>query len=71
MQTYKYRCRTCGRHFEINSADPDNEQDPECPYCQSEDIELNLSSFFGRAIKTTLDTNAVPAGNCGSPGPFS
>ena len=71
MHAYQYRCRTCGRHFEITNSDSDNEQDPECPYCQSEDIELNLSSLFGRAIKTTLAASAAPAGNCGSPGPFS
>jgi putative FmdB family regulatory protein len=72
MHTYKYRCRTCGRHFEITNSDSDSEQDPECPYCQSKDVELNLSSLFGRVIKITLTHKAAaPAGNCGSPGPFN
>jgi putative FmdB family regulatory protein len=71
MHTYQYRCRTCGRHFEITSSDSESEQVPECPYCQSKDIELNLSSLFGRAKKTTPVAEMAPAGNCGSPGPFS
>jgi len=71
MHTYQYRCRTCGRHFEITNADLESEQNSECPYCQSKDIELDLSSLFGRATKTTQATRMAPAGNCGSPGPFS
>jgi putative FmdB family regulatory protein len=71
MRTYEYRCRTCGRHFEITNSDSESEQTPECPYCQSRDIELNLSSLFGRAKKTTTVARAETADNCGSPGPFS
>ena len=71
MHTYQYRCRTCGRHFEITPSNSDNEQNSECPYCQSKDIELDLSSLFGRATKTTVTAETEPAGNCGSPGPFS
>jgi putative FmdB family regulatory protein len=71
MRTYQYRCRTCGRHFETDSSDSDNEQGPECPYCQSKDIELKLSSLFGLVKKTVPVTTTAPAGNCGSPGPFS
>ena len=72
MHTYQYRCRTCGRHFEITNSDSDREQNSESPYCQSKDIELNLSSLFGRAVKTALAAKAEePTGNCGSPGPFS
>ncbi len=71
MRTYQYRCRTCGRHFEITNSDSDSEQGPECPYCQSKDIELKLSSLFSWAKKAPPPAKAAPSGNCGSPGPFS
>ncbi len=71
MRTYQYRCRTCGRHFEITNSGSDSEQSLECPYCQSQDIELKLSSLFGLVKKTIPLAKAAPASNCGSPGPFS
>jgi len=71
MHTYQYRCRTCGRHFEVNSSNSESEQGPECPYCQSTDCELNLSSLFAPEKKFDKPPKLATASNCGSPGPFS
>ena len=71
MRTYQYRCRTCGRHFEITNSNSDTEQDPECPYCHSRDSELNLSSLFAPQEKRPATTRMATTSNCGSPGPFS
>jgi|GEM_PF-4868522 len=43
MRTHQYRCRTCGRHFEMTISDSECEQVPECPYCQGQDIDMKLA----------------------------
>ena len=75
MRRYEYRCQTCGRHFKITSSDSEDEQAPECPNCQSQDIEFKLSSLFvpeerPNPAATLARTSVAIAGNCGSRGPF-
>ena len=71
MHTYEFRCRTCGRHFEVPDLDSETDQVPECPYCHSRDAELKLSSLFAPKEKLSAEVSVADAGNCGSPGPFS
>ena len=71
MVTYEFRCRTCGRHFELTEAMAESEQLPECPYCHSRDAELKLSSLFAPKEKLSAEVSEADASNCGSPGPFS
>jgi len=75
MPNYQFRCRSCGRHFELTTSNSDDDKGPECPYCQSQDVELKLSSLFVtrerpvQVVATTKESST--ASNCGSPGPFS
>ena len=71
MNTYEYRCRTCGRHFKINPSNSESDQVPECPYCQSRDAELKLSSLSAPEEKIPTTASPETASYCGSPGPFS
>jgi putative FmdB family regulatory protein len=71
MRTYEFRCRTCGRHFEVPDIDSETDQVPKCPYCHSLDAELRLSSIFAPKQKNSSEVSMASTDNCGSPGPFS
>ena len=45
MPLYEYRCRVCGRSFELLRRMADADRDLECPECRSEEIERLLSTF--------------------------
>jgi putative FmdB family regulatory protein len=70
MLPLQYRCRTCGRHFEIISSNSENEKVPECPYCQSQDIEFTHYSVLTSVEKLDAAASLASASNCGSPGLF-
>jgi putative FmdB family regulatory protein len=45
MPLYEYRCRTCGKNFEILRRMSDADRDLQCPECRSEEIERLFSTF--------------------------
>ncbi len=45
MPLYEYRCRTCGRTFEMLRRMQDADRDLQCPECRSEEVERLLSTF--------------------------
>jgi len=45
MPLYEYRCRTCGKTFEMLRRMKDADQDLKCPDCLSEEVERLLSTF--------------------------
>ena len=45
MPMYEYRCRACGKSFEMLRRMQDAERDLKCPECRSEEIERLLSTF--------------------------
>ena len=45
MPLYEYRCRECGKRFEMLRRMQDADRETECPDCQSEEIERLLSTF--------------------------
>jgi putative FmdB family regulatory protein len=45
MPLYEYRCRKCGKSFEMLRRMQDADRDLECPECRSEEIERLLSTF--------------------------
>ena len=54
MPMYEYRCRTCGKMFEMLRRMQDADTGTLCPECESEEVERLLSAFA--------------AGGCGSSG---
>jgi putative FmdB family regulatory protein len=44
---YEYRCRKCGKSFEMLRRMQDADRDSKCPECQSEEVERLLSTFAG------------------------
>lgn len=53
MPIYEYACAACGHRFEtlVRSG-----SEPQCPNCQSKELEKQLSVFA-----TTASSNAAPA----------
>jgi len=45
MPLYEYRCRTCGKSFEMLQRMADADRELECPDCRSAEIERLLSTF--------------------------
>lgn len=45
MPLYDYHCGRCGKTFELLRSLQDADLDLKCPYCQSEQVERQLSSF--------------------------
>ena len=57
MPMYEYRCRECGKLFEMLRRMQDADRDLVCPDCRSQAVERMLSTFA--------------AGGCGSTGRFT
>ncbi len=45
MPMYEYRCRECGKRYEMLRRMSDADRDLKCPDCQSEHVERQLSTF--------------------------
>ncbi|MFB3827803.1 MAG: zinc ribbon domain-containing protein [Bryobacteraceae bacterium] len=45
MPIYEYRCAKCGGSFEKLRKIQDADAPTECPYCESEETERQLSTF--------------------------
>ena len=45
MPIYEYRCRECGKSFEMLRSMKEADKDLECPACHSRQVERQLSSF--------------------------
>jgi putative FmdB family regulatory protein len=45
MPLYEYRCRECGRSFEMLRRMSDADRELECPECRSKGVERQLSTF--------------------------
>jgi len=45
MPIYEYRCRTCGKTFEMLRTIQAADGDLECPGCRSSEVERQLSTF--------------------------
>ncbi len=54
MPLYEYRCRVCGKTFELLRRMQDADRDLECPDCRSREVDRQLSTFA--------------TGGCGAPG---
>jgi len=64
--TYQYRCRKCGRVFEVKASMAEKEAGlaPVCPACQAQNAEQVLSAFSILGGKTGTSSSA-PGGGCG------
>jgi putative FmdB family regulatory protein len=73
MPLYEYECRACGRHFEFLTRAG---QSPNCPACESADLQKLLSTFAVNASPNGGERASQEAvggcGMCGDPrGPGS
>ena len=53
MPMYEYRCRKCGKSFELLRRMQDADRDLECPECRSEEVERLLSTFAAGGGKSS------------------
>jgi putative FmdB family regulatory protein len=53
MPMYEYRCRKCGKSFEMLRRMQDADRDSKCPECQSEEVERLLSTFAAGGCKSS------------------
>lgn len=59
MPIFEYVCRSCQKRFEA-IVFPSTK--PECPSCQSKELDKQLSVF---AVNGKAEASAPPAGECG------
>jgi putative FmdB family regulatory protein len=45
MPLYEYRCRTCGKQFEMLRRMQDADAELQCPECWSKEVERLISTF--------------------------
>jgi putative FmdB family regulatory protein len=48
MPLFEYRCRECGRVFEVFTQRRDQNISPACPDCGKKNVDRLLSPFAGR-----------------------
>jgi putative FmdB family regulatory protein len=53
MPLYEYKCRTCGKSFELLRRMHDADGDLKCPDCESAEVERQLSTFATVGCGTT------------------
>lgn len=61
MPIFEFRCKDCGKLYEVLFKSRDEELKVACPACKSEKSEKVLSVFSGKVEKT-----AMPADPCSS-----
>lgn len=58
MPLYEYKCNSCEKTFTVLSLNTEEEKEIKCPYCQSEDVKKEISSFssfgFGSCSATSF-----------------
>ena len=53
MPLYEYKCRTCGKSFEMLRRMQDADRDLKCPDCESMEVERQISTFATGGCGTT------------------
>ncbi len=64
MPIYEYTCRRCGAEFEVLIR---GQETPQCPTCQSADLQKALSSFAVGGSGASVTSAPSPCGRCGDP----
>lgn len=66
MPLYEYACRQCGAAFELLVR---GQQTPQCPACQSTELDKALSTFAvgGAAPRAAAPAGPGACGRCGDP----
>lgn len=64
MPLYEYRCRACGRRFEVLQKMGDGAEGLECPHCGGTQIARQLSTFAAGGSSG----KSAEAVSCGAPG---
>ncbi len=61
MPIFEYRCQDCGNKFEVISF---GDQTPECPQCQTQNLQRELSTFAVGAKSSSSSVTGCGAQNC-------
>ncbi len=69
MPIFEFRCKDCGRLFEVLFKSRDEKLKVTCPACNSKKSEKVLSVFSGKIEKTSMP--ADPCSGCSSRQQFS
>lgn len=60
MPTYDFRCKDCGREFELTSSIAEREAKAVCPGCGSQAVETVFRTFsIGGVRKSTADRSGA------------
>jgi putative FmdB family regulatory protein len=66
MPTYEYRCRACGKRFELIRPRAARTQPATCPACGAEDSQLLVSACHMRSRSDTGATTRLGGSSCAS-----
>ena len=64
MPIYEYSCKGCGKQFEALVR---SDTQPQCPQCQSPDLEKLLSVFATSTTQAAPAMMPSPCAGCGHP----
>ena len=65
MPIYEYRCQQCGKQFEKLVRSSSDQNQVECPYCHSSQVQKAFSVFGLGGINKGLSLNtSAPAPSC-------
>jgi putative FmdB family regulatory protein len=51
MPTYEYHCEKCGKDFSLILSLSEHEQKQKCPYCKSQKITQQVSTFIPKTTR--------------------
>lgn len=68
MPLFEYKCKDCGRKFDVLHKSPTNLEEVICPDCQSKNSQKLLSTFSASTGSSNFDSGSSCAdGSCGMP----
>lgn len=67
MPIYSYKCKDCGREFDLLVGVGKGDQKPRCQKCGSKNIERQLSPCAVRMGSSGVSSSSCPTGTCSLP----
>ncbi|MFB3926482.1 MAG: zinc ribbon domain-containing protein [Syntrophales bacterium] len=64
MPIFEFKCRDCGKVFEVFFKSRDEQMKTECPSCHCLNAEKIFSVFGSRVEKTSAQAPSAPCSGC-------